>query len=176
MGKRVDHDSTMEVSGSQLVPGPQRPQVPHQPGVSKHDASMWIGGVVGADDFALARKAPKRGRRALIIGASAALAVAGVVGGYLWYTTNATSSTSAAPPSPTTAAAPAKPAVAAVAPADAALAPLAAVDASVAAVPKLEADAVSSVGAPIEQEAPPPKKKSNKKKKVIKKPTKRGRK
>lgn len=52
MGKRVDNDSTMEMSTSQLVPDRV-----------DHDASVWGKSVVGTDQFAPA----KRDRRALWI-------------------------------------------------------------------------------------------------------------
>jgi len=52
MGKRVDNDSTMEMSTSQLVPDRV-----------DHDASVWGQAVVGTDQFAPAPV--KRDRRAL---------------------------------------------------------------------------------------------------------------
>jgi hypothetical protein len=54
MGKRVDNDSTMEMSTSQLVPDRV-----------DHDASVWGKAVVGTDQFAPAPV--KRDRRALWI-------------------------------------------------------------------------------------------------------------
>jgi hypothetical protein len=54
MGKRVDNDSTMEMSTSQLVPDRV-----------DHDASVWGKSVVGTDQFAPAPV--KRDRRALWI-------------------------------------------------------------------------------------------------------------
>ena len=51
MGKRVDNDSTMEMSTSQLVPDRV-----------DHDASVWGKAVVGTDQFAPAPV--KRDRRA----------------------------------------------------------------------------------------------------------------
>ena len=66
MAKRLDNDSTMEVSSSQLVgDGKNRPAPHRQPGQDKNDVSMWIGGVVGADAFAGTAK-PKKGRGLLI--------------------------------------------------------------------------------------------------------------
>jgi len=54
MGKRVDNDSTMEMSTSQLVPDRV-----------DHDASVWGKAVVGTEQFAPAPV--KRDRRALWI-------------------------------------------------------------------------------------------------------------
>jgi hypothetical protein len=54
MGKRVDNDSTMEMSTSQLVPDRV-----------DHDASVWGQSVVGTEQFAPAPV--KRDRRALWI-------------------------------------------------------------------------------------------------------------
>lgn len=54
MGKRVDNDSTMEMSTSQLVPDKV-----------DHDASVWGKAVVGSDQFAPAPV--KRDRTALWI-------------------------------------------------------------------------------------------------------------
>lgn len=66
MAKRLDNDSTMEVSSSQLVgDGKNRPAPHRQPGQDKNDVSMWIGGVVGADAFAGTPK-PKQGRGLIV--------------------------------------------------------------------------------------------------------------
>ncbi len=54
MGKRVDNDSTMEMSTSQLVPDRV-----------DHDASVWGKAVVGTDQFT--RAPVKRDRRPLWI-------------------------------------------------------------------------------------------------------------
>jgi hypothetical protein len=74
MAKRGDkNDSTMDISASQLVSG-HRPQ---PPGVNKNDVSMWIGGVVGADEFSGSKKRVKKSRAPLAIGRVALLAAAG---------------------------------------------------------------------------------------------------
>lgn len=171
--RRDKNDSTMDISASQLVPG-NRPPAPKSPGVNKNDVSMWIGGVVGADDFAGAKKRASKSRAPLVIGLVALLAAAGGVGYYMFGRTSSTTTTasmtgsgsatgvgSAAPAAP-----PEVPAVAAV-PVDAgADAPSgAAADAGVA----LAADAVS--GADPKHNTASTKKKSTKKKKVVKKPT-----
>jgi len=54
MGKRVDNDSTMEMSTSQLVPD-----------VPKHDQSVWAQTVVGTDQFAPTKPRPSSSRTAL---------------------------------------------------------------------------------------------------------------
>jgi hypothetical protein len=66
----------MDISASQLVSG-NRPPAPQQPGVNKNDVSMWIGGVVGADDFAGTKKRASKSRLPLAIGLAALLAAAG---------------------------------------------------------------------------------------------------
>jgi hypothetical protein len=70
MGKRVDHDSTMEMSTSQLVPD-----------VPKHDQSVWKQTVVGTDQFAPDRTAGGGRRIALLLG-FLALAAAAAAGAY----------------------------------------------------------------------------------------------
>jgi hypothetical protein len=70
MGKRVDNDSTMELSTSQLVP--DRPD---------HDASVWGQSVVGTEQFAPAPV--KRDRRALWI-ALAFIVFTGVAAGVIY--------------------------------------------------------------------------------------------
>jgi hypothetical protein len=57
MGKRADHDATMELSTSQLVP--DKPAV-------NHDASVWAGKTVGSEQFAPAPK-PRGNKNALVI-------------------------------------------------------------------------------------------------------------
>lgn len=75
MGKRADHDSTMELSTSQLVP--DKPAV-------NHDASVWLGKTVGSDQFAPAEK-PKRNKTALVIVILFVLFTAGAAAGiFLW--------------------------------------------------------------------------------------------
>jgi len=109
---------------SQLVAN--RPPVPRQPGVPNNDASMWIGNVVGTDDFAPAavNKKSSGGKRAkLAIGLIAAAAVAGA-GGYTAFRlasggSKASPSAGATPPGPTATKPVAAPAEA---PADAAVA------------------------------------------------------
>jgi len=73
MGKRVDNDSTMELSTSQLVPDSPR-----------GDASVWKQVVVGTDQFTPA-PAPSSGRRwGLILVGLVLLAAAAVAAGYFW--------------------------------------------------------------------------------------------
>src|SRR4051812_38317609 len=79
MAKRVDNDSTMEVSSSQLEPG--RPRPPK--GADKNDVSMWIGNVVGADAFTARPTAPKQGRGWLVVVLLVLLVAAG--GGAAYY-------------------------------------------------------------------------------------------
>ena len=167
MGKRVDpkHDATQEVSLSQLLPDP--PATPKRApprGNPQNDASMWIGSVVGSDDFAPAAKKPMApaGNRNVIW--AVLLLIGGVVAGAgAWYFTNrprsaapaaqATTSPSPATPAPAPStptpaiAAPAAP-VAAPAP-TAAVAPPTAAAAAAAGAPSMMVDAISSVGAPI---------------------------
>jgi hypothetical protein len=70
MGKRADHDSTMEVSTSQLVPDALPRGRGPRPPMSPNDVSVWKQVVDGAADFAPPPKArPGRGRRWLIAGA-----------------------------------------------------------------------------------------------------------
>src|SRR4051794_31867273 len=79
MAKRVDNDSTMEVSSSQLEPG--RPKPPK--GADKNDVSMWIGNVVGADAFAARPTAPKGSRVGLVVVLLLVIVAAG--GGAAYY-------------------------------------------------------------------------------------------
>ena len=75
MGKRADHDSTMELSTSQLVP--DKPKV-------NHDASMWAGKTVGSEQFAPAPK-PKSNKTALVIVILFVLFIGGAAAGiFLW--------------------------------------------------------------------------------------------
>ena len=75
MGKRADHDSTMELSTSQLVP--DKPAV-------NHDASVWLGKTVGSEQFTPAAK-PKGNKTALVIAVLFLLFIAGAAAGiYLW--------------------------------------------------------------------------------------------
>jgi hypothetical protein len=177
MAKRRDNDSTMDISASQLVPE-NRPPVPKQPGVNKNDVSMWIGGVVGADDFAGARSKPKKSRAPLLIGG---LLVFAAAAGGAYYMFGSTSSSPTEPvadsPSATTPSesgsagsseVPAEAPAAAVAPADAAV-ELALPDAAVEAPAMLAADAVS--GADPKHKVT--KKKVTKKKKTVAKKKKR---
>jgi hypothetical protein len=165
MAKRVDHDSTMEVSSSQLVPGEVKRPVPHQaPGVSKNDVSMWIGGVVGADEFAGTKKQKSSGRglRVVLLLLLVA-AIAGAAGYFLLWRDDTTAPSAA--PSPT---APTATALPGQAPADAMVASDAAAlaatsDAGIDAGVGLVVDAISGL-----PEKPPPTKK-----KVVKKPTKK---
>lgn len=162
MAKRHDkNDSTMDISVSQLVPE-KRPQPPV---VNKNDVSMWIGGVVGADEFAGTKKKSKT--RAPLVLALIVLLAAAAGGAY--YMFNSGSSTPVAAPSPARTppdAAPAgsaEPAIATM-PVDAAV-EVAPVDAGAAA--PLVVDAVSAAD-------PAPKKKTTKKK-TVKKPVKKKR-
>jgi hypothetical protein len=166
MAKRVDHDSTMEVSSSQLVPGEVKRPAPHQaPGVSKNDVSMWIGGVVGADAFAGTPKKPatRRGLRVVLL----VLLVAAIAGaaGYYFFGRGEDPKPSAAPSTPLDAAAVLPMDAGAVAtPVDAAtdasVSDAAAGDAGV-----LQVDAISGLPA-----KPPAKKPVTTKKKTTKKP------
>ena len=70
MGKRADHDSTMELSTSQLVPG----------GKPDHDASVWGGKTVGSDQFAPAPK-PRGNKTVLVIVILTVLFIAGAAAG-----------------------------------------------------------------------------------------------
>jgi len=73
MGKRVDNDSTMELSTSQLVPDAPR-----------GDASVWKQVVVGTDQFTpAAARSPGR-RWGWIVVALVLLAGAAVAAGYFW--------------------------------------------------------------------------------------------
>lgn len=70
MGKRVDHDSTMEMSTSQLVPD-----------VPKHDQSVWKQTVVGTDQFA-PTTATGGGRRIALLLGFLVLVAAAAAGAY----------------------------------------------------------------------------------------------
>jgi len=75
MGKRADHDATMELSTSQLVP--DKPAV-------NHDASVWGGKTVGSEQFAPA-PAPRGNRAAIVIAVLFLLFTVGAAAGiYLW--------------------------------------------------------------------------------------------
>jgi hypothetical protein len=97
MGKRPDNgqDATQELTMDQLVPPARKPPAPEPTmplsldqivksppkppaqKVSKNDASVWRGLVVGADDFAPAAKQKSRAPRWIILGViGAAVAVA----------------------------------------------------------------------------------------------------
>jgi hypothetical protein len=95
---RDKNDSTMDISASQLVSG-NRPPAPRPPGVDKNDVSMWIGGVVGADDFAGTKKRASKSRLPLAIGLAALLAAAG--GGAYYMFGRPSSSAPIAAPAPT---------------------------------------------------------------------------
>jgi hypothetical protein len=163
MAKRVDHDSTMEVSSSQLVPDAKKRPQPHRaPGVDKNDVSMWIGNVVGADDFAGGKKPkPKRIVWGRVI--FAVVLLVGLIGAAVYFLLlrKSAPATSASVPMDAAAVMAAPPGDAAIdAPSDAA------VDAAVATGP-LQADAISGVDG-----NDPPAKKPVKKtvKKTVKKP------
>ena len=189
MPKRVDkNDSTMDISASQLVPsGTKRPPVPHQPGVDKNDVSMWIGGVVGADDFAGAKKGAPKPRRALPIVLGLVLLAAAGAGAYYFLfarSTESPSNTPAALPAGSAAIGsaaigsaegsgsasgsavptPGAPAAVATAPADAAVETPAVGDGGVAGAMALNADAVSAADPKVK---PATKKKVTKKKKAV---------
>ncbi|MBA3465267.1 MAG: hypothetical protein H0T46_35375 [Deltaproteobacteria bacterium] len=70
MGKRVDHDSTMEMSTSQLVPD-----------VPRHDQSVWKQTVVGTDQFAPTQRGSGV-RRIVLLLCFLALAAAAAAGAY----------------------------------------------------------------------------------------------
>jgi hypothetical protein len=95
---RDKNDSTMDISASQLVSG-NRPPAPQPPGVNKNDVSMWIGGVVGADDFAGTKKRASKSRLPLAIGLAALLAAAG--GGAYYMFGRPSSPAPVAAPAPT---------------------------------------------------------------------------
>src|SRR5687768_6166580 len=87
MGKRVDHDATQEVSASMLVPPDRKPPYPAAPAnAPKNDASMWMQAPVNVEDFVNASKRPTapKGSSNWIVGASAAIVVAGIAAG-VWY-------------------------------------------------------------------------------------------
>jgi hypothetical protein len=173
MAKSHDkNDSTMDISASQLVSG-NRPPAPQQPGVNKNDVSMWIGGVVGADDFAgTNKKRTSKSRAPLAIGLVALLAAAG--GGAYYMFGRSSSTAPVASPAPTGSATDVGSAAIAVPPDAASEAPAAIattpVDAgaeiapSDAGVAALTADAVSGAD-PKHKTAT-----TTKKKKVVKKP------
>jgi len=77
MAKVGDHDSTMEVSTSQLVS-----DVPAQPAIPKNDRSVWAQVVVGTEQFAPApAAAPARRARGILL--VCGLAVVAAIGGYV---------------------------------------------------------------------------------------------
>lgn len=168
VAKRPDkNDATMDVSASQLVGN--RPPVPHQPGVSNNDASMWIGNVVSTDDFAptAVKKPSRKGRGKLVAGLIAATAVAGV-GGYAAYTMasggfSRTSPSASNTPAPPPAGKPQAAAPAATPTDDAAVAEPAVADAGA-----LVVDAVSAAD-PIAKKTSPTKRTATKKKVTKKK-------
>jgi hypothetical protein len=81
MAKRVDHDSTMELSTSQLVP--DAPPVKKRPSIgAQNDMSVWKQVVVGTDDFAPAAPVKTRSRVWLIL---LGLGVIAGAGGYWVY-------------------------------------------------------------------------------------------
>ena len=71
MAKRVDHDSTMEMSTSQLVPDSPRA-----------DASVWKQVVVGTDQFAPTPERTTARRWAMVVGLLVLAAGAATI--YLW--------------------------------------------------------------------------------------------
>jgi hypothetical protein len=173
MAKRVDHDSTMEVSSSQLDPDAKKRPAPHRaPGVDKNDVSMWIGGVVGADEFSQkAKRKPQQIRWSAVI--IALLLLVGLLGGAVYLLFIRKSSPSAAPKvAPHNDAAVVAPLVL-----DAEAAPAVAGDAGVDAAAggdagagdaALPVDAITGAGGDK-----PPVKKTTTKKKVVKKVTKK---
>jgi hypothetical protein len=76
MGKRADHDSTMELSTSQLVP--DRP-------AANHDASVWGGKTVGSEQFAPAPR-PRGSSPARLIVLLFLLFTAGAAAGIYYFT------------------------------------------------------------------------------------------
>ncbi len=177
MAKRADkgHDSTQELSASQLVVPPRKPPPKAAPQVRRanpsNDASTWGQVVVGTADFAPAPMPvhPGRSRRWLVLG-GLGVVVAGAVGGYLIYANSAGRTSRVEPsaavttpaPAATSSAIPPPASVPAVAPA------LASSDAAVAVAtdaapmaPSSTVDAVSGVGPPIlvKKKKPPAKKK-----------------
>ena len=100
--RRDKNDSTMDISASQLVPE-KRPPAPQTPAVNKNDVSMWIGGVVGADEFSGSKKRVTKSRAPLAIGVVALLAAAGG-GAYYMFRRPSSSTPVAAPATPGSAA------------------------------------------------------------------------
>jgi hypothetical protein len=150
----------MEVSSSQLVPGEVKRPAPHQPpGVAKNDVSMWIGNVVGADDFARPTK-PSSGRGLRVVLVLLLVVVAGGAAGYYLFWKDKT--TPSAAPSPATPPQTPPAPMPAEAPVDAMVATPA--DAGMDAGAGLEVDAISG----LPEKPPPAKKKVTKK--VTKKP------
>ena len=82
MVKRDQGEPTADLSASQVLAVTPKPPTPP---VSKHDASVWKGLVVGADDFAPAAKAKPKMRRWMIYGVLGSAVVAG--SGYAVLTT-----------------------------------------------------------------------------------------
>lgn len=170
MAKRADkgHDSTQELSASQLVVPPRKAPPQVRRANPNNDASTWGQVVVGTSDFAPAPMPlhPGRSRRWLVLG-GLGVVVVGAVGGYVLYANSAGRSPSAAPsaaittPAPPTSPTPAPaitPAIApTIAPSDAAVAVLA-TDATPMAI-ETTVDAVSGVGPPIlaKRKSPPKK-------------------
>lgn len=75
MGKRADHDATMELSTSQLVPDKAKVD---------HDASVWGGKTVGSEQFVPAAK-PRSNKNALVIAILFLLFIVGAAAGiFLW--------------------------------------------------------------------------------------------
>ncbi|MBA3396038.1 MAG: hypothetical protein H0T89_25640 [Deltaproteobacteria bacterium] len=171
MAKRADkgHDSTQELSASQLVVPPRNAPPQVRRANPNNDASTWGQVVVGTADFAPAPMPvyPGRSRRALVLG-GLGVVIAGGVGGYVLYTRmqdRAPSAASAAVTAPAPAATPLAtpgPVIApAIAPVDAAVAVVSADAAPTPMALETTVDAVSGVGPPIfvKKKKPPAKKK-----------------
>src|SRR5262245_12113092 len=94
MAKRADHDATMDISASQLVPDARgrsrapevqsRGRAPRAP-VAQNDMSVWKQVVVGTDDFAPPPKAHTGRRRGWLIAGALAAVAAGSGGAVVLY-------------------------------------------------------------------------------------------
>src|SRR5688572_4046184 len=97
MAKPVDpnHDSTQELSASQLVVPPAPPKRS-----SHNDASMWQRNIVSGDDFAPTHPMAPRGRNWLGILVIGVLVIGAGAGAYFWLQRDVTTSQPASGPTP----------------------------------------------------------------------------